>query len=380
MTFTFQKAQRAQRKARIGLIGPSGSGKTYTALTLAKGLAGDGGRIAVIDTENNSAALYADEFEFSVLNLETFSPEVYVQAIRAAEQAGFDVIIIDSLSHAWMGKDGALEQVDKAARRYQGNTYAAWRDVTPMHNALVEAMVRCKCHLIVTMRAKTEYVVEKDEKTGKSTPRKVGMAPIQRDGLEYEFDIVADMDIDNNLIVSKTRYKPLTGAVINKPKPELGREILVWLESGAPMEDVPRAQAQPIGQPQAAAPAAPAAANVSAKGSRNGNAMTIEEALKRYHAAAAAKLPNEQDRKDFLRYAAWKMAAAKYADGKGPAPVLPASTKDVPIGTISSIVKRVVDLDGEALLSLLNEWRREHAETEDPVPDGEAVQATLGVA
>ncbi|REJ32361.1 MAG: ATP-binding protein [Bacillota bacterium] len=379
--FTFQKAQRAQRKARIALIGPSGSGKTYTALQLAKGLAGPNGRIAVIDTENNSAALYADEFEFDVLNLDTFSPEVYIQAIRAAEAAGYDVLIIDSLSHAWAGKEGALEQVDKVARRMQTtNTFAAWREVTPMHNALVDAMVRCKCHLIVTMRAKTEYVVEKDEKTGKTTPRKVGLAPIQRDGLEYEFDIVADMDIDNNFIVSKTRYKPLTGAVINKPKPELGREILVWLESGAPMEDVPRAQAQPIGQPQAAAPAAPAAANGSAKGSRNDNAMTIEEALKRYHAAAAAKLPNEQDRKDFLRYAAWKMAAAKYADGKGPAPVLPASTKDVPIGTISSIVKRVVDLDGEALLSLLNEWRREHAETEDPVPDGETVQATRGVS
>lgn len=363
MTFAFRRAQRAQRKARIGLIGPSGSGKTYTALMLAKGLAGDGGRIAVIDTENNSAALYADECEFDVLNLDTFSPEVYVEAIKAAEAAGYDVLIIDSLSHAWMGKEGALEQVDKAARRYQGNTYAAWRDVTPMHNALVEAMVRCKCHLIVSMRARTEYVVEKDEKTGKSTPRKVGMAPIQRDGLEYEFDIVADMDSDNNFIVSKTRYKPLTGAVIKKPQPELGREILVWLESGAPIEDVPRAQAQPNGQPRAAAPAAPAAANGSAEGSSDGNAMTIEKALKRYHAAAASKLPIEQDRKDFLRYAAWKVAAAKYAAGKGPAPVLPASTKDVPIGTISSIVKRVVDLDGETLLSLLNEWRREHAET-----------------
>ena len=167
------------------------------------------------------------------------------------------------------------------------------------------------------------------------------------------------MDSDNNFIVSKTRYKPLTGAVIKKPQPELGREILVWLESGAPIEDVPRAQAQPNGQPRATAPAAPAAA-----------AMTIEKALKRYHAAAASKLPNAQDRKDFLRYAAWKVAAAKSADGMGPAPVLPASTKDVPIGTISSIVKRVVDLDGETLLSLLNEWRREHAETEDPVPDG----------
>src|SRR5690606_41642841 len=115
--FTFQKAQRSQRKARIGLIGPSGSGKTYTALTLAAGLAGPGGRIAVIDTENNSAALYADGFEFDVLNLDTFSPEVYVQAIRAAEAAGYDVLISDSRSHARVGKEGAREQGGEAARR-----------------------------------------------------------------------------------------------------------------------------------------------------------------------------------------------------------------------------------------------------------------------
>src|SRR5690606_14563448 len=301
----------------------------------------------------------ADEFEFDVLNLDTFSPEVYIQAIRAAEAAGYDVLIIDSLSHAWAGKDGALEQVDKVARRMQTtNTFAAWREVTPMHNALVDAMVRCKCHLIVTMRAKTEYVVEKDDKTGKTTPRKVGLAPIQRDGLEYEFDIVADMDIDNNFIVSKTRYKPLTGAVINKPKPELGREILVWLESGAPMEDVPRAQAQPTS---------------------NGHAMTIEEALKRYHAAAASKLPNEQERKDFLRYAAWKAAQAKHQGGNGPAPVLPSSTKDVPISVIASVVKRIADLDGQAMLDMLAGWRQEHAETEDAVQNVEPVQASRGV-
>ena len=376
MTLAFKRAQRAQRKARIGLIGPSGSGKTYTALMLAKGLAGSSGRIAVIDTENNSAALYADEFEFDVLNLDTFSPEVYVRAIQAAEAAGYDVLIIDSLSHAWAGKDGALEQVDRVARRMQSNnTFAAWREVTPMHNALVDAMVRSRCHLIVTMRSKTEYIVETDPKTGKTAPRKVGLAPIQREGLEYEFDIVADMDLDNHFIVSKTRYKSLTGQVIHKPTADLGRQIRAWLESGAPMEDVPRAQAQLIVQPQAAAPAAPAAANGSAKGSSHGNAMTIEEALKRYHAAAAAKLPNEQDRKDFLRYAAWKAAQAKHQGGNGPAPVLPSSTKDVPISVIAGVVKRIADLDGQAMLDMLAGWRQEHAKTDD-VLDVELVQAS----
>src|SRR5690606_41605508 len=115
------------------------------------------------------------------------------------------------------------------------NPFAAWREVTPMHNALVDAMVRCKCHLIVTMRAKTEYVVEKDDKTGKTTPRKVGLAPIQRDGLEYEFDIVADMAIDNNFIVPKARDTPLTRPALNQPKPEPGRALLRWLDGGPPV-------------------------------------------------------------------------------------------------------------------------------------------------
>ena len=154
---------------------------------------------------------------------------------------------------------------------------------------------------------------------------------------------MAEVDIDNNLIVSKTRYKPLTGAVISKPKSDLGREILAWLESGAPMEDVPREQSHMT--------------------------ITIEEALKRYHAAAAAKLPNEQDREDFLRYAAWKTAQAKHQSGNGPAPVLPSSTNDVPISVIASVVKRIGDLDGQAMLDMLAGWRQEHAETEDAVPD-----------
>lgn len=361
--FTFQKAQRAQRKARIGLIGPSGSGKTYTALQLAKGLAGPNGRIAVIDTENNSAALYADDFEFDVLNLDTFSPEVYVQAIRAAEQAGFDVLVIDSLSHAWAGKDGALEQVDRVARRMQSNnTFAAWREVTPKHNELVEAMVRSKCHLIVTMRAKTEYIVETDPKTGKTAPRKVGLAPIQREGLEYEFDIVADMDLDNHFIVSKTRYKSLTGQVIHKPTADLGRQIRAWLESGAPMEDVPQAQVPP--------PVSPA----------NGTVPAAANPLAGYLAAAQAKGLSEQEARDFLRYAEWKVAADRYADGRGPAPVLPARAEDVPAKSVASITKRLASADADSLRSLLERWREAHAATEDAIPDAEPTQATLGVA
>jgi pyruvate/2-oxoglutarate dehydrogenase complex dihydrolipoamide acyltransferase (E2) component len=237
MTVQFKKATRSQAKMRLALVGPAGSGKSYTALTFARVF---GRRIAVIDSENESASLYADDVaEFDVTNLESFSPRKYVEAIHAAEAAGYDVIVVDGISQAWAGKDGALEMVDKAAKRSQsGNTFMAWRDVTPEHNTLVDAMVRCKAHLIVTMRAKTEYVMQEGP-GGKKTPKKIGMAPIQRDGLDFEFTVVGEMDVDHNLMVSKTRCKDIDGAVISKPGPELAETLLRWLNSGAPMQERP---------------------------------------------------------------------------------------------------------------------------------------------
>jgi hypothetical protein len=230
--FTFQKATKQQSKLRLAIDGPSGSGKTYTALSVGSHL---GERMAVIDTERGSASLYSDIFSFDVLNLETFSPLTYAEAIRAAVTAGYDVIVIDSLSHAWMGKDGALEQVDKAAKRSSsGNSFTAWKDVTPMHNEMVDTILQAPVHIIVTMRTKTEYVIEKGD-NGKSTPRKVGMAPIQRDGMEYEFTVVADMDLENNFIVSKSRCSTLSGAVIKKPGKDVADILLKWLNDGSPV-------------------------------------------------------------------------------------------------------------------------------------------------
>ncbi|HHY45863.1 MAG TPA: AAA family ATPase [Firmicutes bacterium] len=228
----FQRATKQESKGRLALIGPAGSGKTYTALNIAQYM---GKRLAVIDTERGSASKYADIFTFDVCQLDTFHPQAYIDAIHAAEEAGYDVLIIDSLSHAWMGKEGALELVDKAtARSKSANSFFAWREVTPLHNALVDAMLACKCHLIVTMRSKTEYVVEIVD--GKAVPRKIGMAPIQRDGLEYEFDVVADMDLSNNLIVSKSRCPALTGAVIPKPGKEVAEKFMAWLTAGTPTD------------------------------------------------------------------------------------------------------------------------------------------------
>lgn len=230
----FKPATKQQAKLRLALIGLAGSGKTFSALSVATHLV-PGGKIAVIDTERGSASLYADRFTFDVLDLERHGPEDYCEAIEAAEQAGYDVVVIDSLSHAWAGKDGALEQVDKIARREgRSNNFTAWRDVTPKHNRLVDTMLSCRCHLIATLRSKMEYVLEKDEK-GKSVPRKVGLAPIQREGLDYEFTIVGDMNLNHELIVSKSRCSAIpVGDIIDRPGEKLACTLREWLSSGAP--------------------------------------------------------------------------------------------------------------------------------------------------
>ncbi|EPZ47613.1 ATP-binding protein [Alicyclobacillus acidoterrestris] len=228
----FKKATKQQSRLRMGLIAPAGAGKTYTALSIGTNL---GNRVAVIDTERGSASKYAGKFDFDVLELDTYSPQNYIDAIHLAEANGYEVLIIDSLSHAWMGKGGALEMVDKAATRSQSrNTYFAWRDVTPLHNALIDAILQSPMHIIATMRAKTEYVIENIN--GKQVPKKIGLAPIQRDGMEFEFDIVADIDTDHNMIVTKTRCDELADAVINKPGKDVVDTIRNWLSDGVENE------------------------------------------------------------------------------------------------------------------------------------------------
>jgi hypothetical protein len=232
MKFKIRKATKTQAKGRIGLIGPAGSGKTYTALTLGRELT-NGGQMVVLDSEAGSSEKYADKFSFDIMVLEPpFTPEMYTNAIKFAEIEGYAVIVIDSLSHAWAGQGGALEMVDNNKARYKNNAYAAWRDVTPKHNALVEAMIQSAAHIIACMRSKTEYVQEKDER-GHTVIRKVGMAPVQREGMDYEFDIVFDLDWDHRGIVTKSRYDELADAVILKPGQEVGQQIYAWLTSGA---------------------------------------------------------------------------------------------------------------------------------------------------
>lgn len=231
----FKRATKTQSRLRMALFGASGSGKTYTALSIAAAF----GTIAVIDTEHGSASKYADRFEFDVLELSDYAPKAYVAAIEAA--ADYDVLIIDSLTHAWAGSGGVLEIADRGAARAQGNKFAGWRDATPEHNRLVEAILTARPHVIVTMRSKTEYVLEPDSR-GKMSPRKVGTAPVQRDGMEYEFDIVGEMNADNELVISKTRFPQLKGEVQKEPSRDFGTLILQQLQDGAP----PPAQPTPV--------------------------------------------------------------------------------------------------------------------------------------
>ena len=218
--FTFTTATKERAKARIALIGPTGSGKTYTALVTATGL---GGRIALVDTEHGSAAKYADEFAFDTLPLTVFRPTTLVDVLAVAAHDGYDVMIVDSLSHFWSGTGGMLEQVDDAAKRAGGGgSFAGWKEARPQERAMIDALLAYPGHLIVTMRTKTEYVVESDER-GRKVPRKVGLKPEQREGIEYEFDIVGDLDQENTLVISKSRAKPLSGRGVPQAGPGVRR-------------------------------------------------------------------------------------------------------------------------------------------------------------
>ena len=226
----FTKATRRKAKLRLALCGTSGSGKTYSALLIAKGI---GGKVALIDTENRSASLYEGLAEFDVCEVQPpFTVQKYIDAIKAAEAEGYKVLIIDSLTHAWAGQGGLLEEVDrKAAASRSKNSYAAWREITPLHNQLVDTILQSQMHVIVTMRTKTAYEMEKDDR-GKVTPVKMGMAPIQRDGLEYEFTVVLDVENTKHMATSGKDRTGLFDGKVFVPDEDTGKQLNEWLEQG----------------------------------------------------------------------------------------------------------------------------------------------------
>jgi energy-coupling factor transporter ATP-binding protein EcfA2 len=227
-SFTFAKATKKAAKGRVAIDGPSGSGKTYTALMLATVL---GDRIAVIDTEHGSASKYADMFAFDTLHLQRYSPQILVEALAAAGLAGYDVVIVDSLSHFWMGTDGMLEQVDKASKRSGGHGMSGWKEMRPVERQMVESLLAYPGHVICTLRVKTDWV-EGENSRGKRQMMKVGTKAEQREGLEYEFDLVGSMDLGNELTVVKSRCPDLSGAIVSRPGRDFAETFKAWLADG----------------------------------------------------------------------------------------------------------------------------------------------------
>jgi hypothetical protein len=236
MALTFKKAVTNTVKLKLCLAGASGSGKTYSALILASVI---GKKVAVIDTENGSASLYARKFEqefgfsYDVLELPApYSPERFIQCIKGAEQLGYDLIVLDSITHEWSGVGGCLEMQQKATQADpKGNSYTAWAKVTPQHDSFINAMVSSPCHIIATMRSKTNYEISQ-EQGQRAKVVKQGTAPIQRDGIEYEFTLVLDLNQNHYANASKDR----TGLFDGKdfiPSADTAKELLGWLNGSS---------------------------------------------------------------------------------------------------------------------------------------------------
>lgn len=254
----FKKAVRKQARLRLALTGPSGSGKTLGALLIARGI---GGSIAVIDTEKGSASLYSDRASFDVMELEApYSPERFINAIAEAERAGYESLIIDSLTHEWSGVGGCLEINDALARaKFKGNTWSAWNETTPRHRALLDAILSSKLHIIVTLRSKTE--TSQVEEGGRKKVVKLGMKAEQRDGFEYEMTTVLDLTHEGHYAVAS---KDRTGLFSDKDPHVIshrtGEVLLDWLNSGeecAPSGVMPVSEkaAQTINNPGTHSPA-----------------------------------------------------------------------------------------------------------------------------
>jgi hypothetical protein len=217
-------AQRNKAKIKMALAGPAGSGKTKSSLFIAYGLCGNWNNVAIIDTENNSADLYADLGPYQVLALSPpFTTEKYINAIIICQQKGIEVIIIDSITHEW-------EYILELHGNMAGNSYTNWHKVNPTHNSFVQAILQSPIHIISTIRTKQDYILS--EKNGKMVPEKVGMKSITRDGMDYEFTLVFDLDMKNQATTSKDRTGLFMGKTPFVISPQIGKAILDWCNQG----------------------------------------------------------------------------------------------------------------------------------------------------
>lgn len=222
-----RKATRQKAKIRLGLSAVSGGGKTYSALLIAFGICNDWNKVAVIDTENNSADLYAHLGEYSVLPLiAPYTPENYIKAIKECEAAGMEVIIVDSITHEWDGKGGCLQIQEQLGGKYQD-----WAKVTPRHQAFIDSILQSKCHVITTVRRKQDYEMTKDT-NGKVKVEKAGLKEVTREGFEYELTANLEMDTRHNATASKDRTGLFMGKPSFVPSIETGKMIAEWCDSG----------------------------------------------------------------------------------------------------------------------------------------------------
>lgn len=353
-------------------------------------------RVACIDSEHGSASVYAGDvftdgeqaITMDVMELGTYSPSEYAAAIEAAGRAKYDVLIIDSLSHAWEGLDGALEQVDKKG----GNRFTAWKDVTPMHRRMVEAILSSPCHVIATMRSKTEYVLEEDEK-GKKVPRKIGVAPIQRPGMEYEFDVYGSMDWSHVLHVTKTRCRAIDGAVAVKPGALFIQPVIDWLNTGTGTVDTIRTPSPLIRDAQLQQIVETIAALGWTRDRVN------KELPRRYETDELHKLTADQA--DNL--AAWLAAQLKGRGKKAttaapapePTPPEPAAQAELaqersangkPIlpTLVASVEQPMTDIQRDQLMALLDDWLAWNIDAyttnpKKPMTEDEATEYTRGI-
>lgn len=238
----FKKATKEQAKLRCAMFGTAGSGKTYSALGIGTGiLSVTGGRMAVIDSERGTASKYSDRFDFDVINLDNTKIDTYIEWINQAQAAGYKVLVIDSLSHAWTA---LLAEIDELAKtKFNGNSMMAWRVGTPRQLRFIDAILKFDGHIIATMRVQTDYEYSKDEK-GRTKVEAVGTSARQGKDIEYEFDFLIRFSREDHLAtIEKDRSGKFQDKVIDRPGAEFGREIALWLAEGAKPEEKPAAAA-----------------------------------------------------------------------------------------------------------------------------------------
>lgn len=274
----FKKAERRQQKLKIAFSGPSGSGKTFSSLKLATGFGAK--KIAVADTENGSASLYADAFNFDALDLKPpYTTDKFIEVIKLAVEKGYDWLIIDSISHQWKGEGGVLNRKEQVDAR-GGNSFTNWSKFTPEQERFVSTILNAPIHIICTVRSKQEYAMSEGDK-GKTKVQKLGMAPVQREGIEYEFTVAFDAAMNHEVETSKDRTGLFAGKIF-KVTEDTGKTLKDWLESGKPM--LPKEEPKPVVQtPPPAKKASPIADFMALAKSRDYTVDDLKELVLKIH-------------------------------------------------------------------------------------------------